>query len=76
MFLKVITVKNANTYIYVKNHVVFVKPFWYYRKVMSESADHNIIVFVWRIDSIAMCIVAKYSTFNKKKDIVNKNVEM
>ena len=58
----------------VKNHVVFKKPFWYY-KVMSECADRNISIFTSRIHSIVIYIVAKYSSFNKKKEIIDKDVE-
>ena len=43
-------------------------------KVMSESADYNISVYVWRIHSITICIVAKHSSFYKKKDI-NKTLK-
>ena len=40
---------------------------------MSDSADHDVRVFVWRIHIIASCIVATCSNFNKKKEIINKN---
>ena len=40
-----------------------------------ESADHNMSVFVWRIHSIVICIVAKCRSFYKKNEIINKNVE-
>ena len=54
----------------IKNHVVFIKPFWCYCKDMSESTGHNIKFFVWRIHSIVICKVAKCSSFNKKKNII------
>ena len=44
----------------VKNHVVFIKTFRHYCK-MSESADHDISVFVWRI------YVTKYSRMDQVK---------
>ena len=60
----------------VKKHVVFIKPFWYYYKGVSESADHNASVFAGRIHSTVMCIVAECSSFNEKKEkIINENVE-
>ena len=63
------------TLIFVKNHAVFIKPFWYYWKVLSGFADHNISVFDWRIHVIAIYIVAKCTSLNKKEEVINKNVE-
>ena len=40
---------------------------------MSESAGHNISVFVWGIYSI-ICIIGKCSCFNKMENI-NKKCE-
>ena len=51
----------------VKNRVVFIKPFWYYCKVMSESTDADISIFSWRIHSIVICIVAKCIVSIKRK---------
>ena len=68
------TESNEMALIWVNNHVVFIKPFWYYHKVMSESVDHNISVFVWGMHSIFFCMVATCSTFNKTKKIINENV--
>ena len=42
----------------------------YYPKIMAKSIDNNISVFVWRIQSTIICIVAKRSSFSKKKEII------
>ena len=31
---------------WVKSFLVFAKLFWYYRKIIAKSADHDISVFV------------------------------
>ena len=42
---------------------------------MPKSVNHNIRSFVWRIHSTVMCVVAYCSSLNKKKKVVDKNVE-
>ena len=40
---------------------------------MSESVDHNISVFIWKIGIIVIYIITKCSSFNKRDH--NKNAE-
>ena len=42
---------------------------------MPKSANRNIRIFVRRIQSIDICIVAYCNSFNKKKEVVDENVE-
>ena len=42
---------------------------------MPKSANHNIRVFVRRIHTIAICIVAECSSFNKSKEVADETVE-
>ena len=42
---------------------------------MPRSANHNIRVFVRKIYIIVIYIVAQCSSFNKRKEVVDKNLE-
>lgn len=42
---------------------------------MPESVDHDISVFAGGIHGLVICIFANCSSFNKEKEIINKNVE-
>ena len=42
---------------------------------MTEYANYNLSVFVCRIHSTVISIVAKCSRSSKEKDIINKNIE-
>ena len=57
----------------VEYDVGLTKSFWYYYKIMPTN--HNIRVFVRRIHGIVICIVAYCSSFIKKKEVVDENVE-
>ena len=42
---------------------------------MPKSADHNIRIFVQRVHSIVICIVAECSSFNKTEEVFDEYVE-
>ena len=65
------------TPIWVKNHAVFKKPFRYYWKVISESADHGITVLSEECMALSSLQVWWFQQKKKnvKKNVENKNVE-